>query len=158
MGSKNTNIQVDESLMRGKRKYNKGRLLEADIATENVDVNEVSDEEEPDFNNRNYGKKLTGPWVFGMCQKYENCVFEVVEPRYFVVEKKDKQTLYGIIQNEIEIGTEIHSDECLAYKTIETKGYIHKTVNHSHFFVDPTSGAHIQCIKSLWGGLKLRIV
>jgi len=56
--------------------------------------------------------------------------------------KRDRQTLHKIIQNEIEIGTEIHSDEWLAYKMIENKGYIHKTVNHSQFFVDTTSGAH----------------
>ena len=72
----NTIVQVDEPLMRGKRKYNRGRLLGADIVTENVDVNELSDGEEPDFSNRNYGKKLTGPWVFGMCQKDENGVIE----------------------------------------------------------------------------------
>jgi len=53
--------------MVGKRKYNRGRLLGADIAIENVDVDELTDEEEPDFNNRNYGKKLTGLWVFGIC-------------------------------------------------------------------------------------------
>jgi len=131
------------------------QLLGADIVTENVDVNELSDEEEPDFSNRNYGKKLTGPWVFGMCQKDEN---GVIEARYFVVEKRDRQTLHGIIQNGIEIGTEIHTDEWLAYKTLETKGYIHKTVNHSQFFVDPINGAHTQRIENLWGGLKLRIV
>jgi len=44
--------------MRGKRKYNRGQLLGANIATENVDVNKVSDEEEPDFSNQNYGKKI----------------------------------------------------------------------------------------------------
>ena len=52
----NTIVQVDESLMRSKRNYNRGRLLGADIDTENVDVEELSDKEEPDFNNRNYGK------------------------------------------------------------------------------------------------------
>ena len=92
--------------MCGKRKYNRGRLLGADIATENVDVDELSDEEEPDFNNRNYGKKLTGPWVFGMCQQDENVV---IDARYFIVEKRDR--IHKIIQNEIEVGTEIHSDE-----------------------------------------------
>jgi len=92
MGGTNTSVQ--ESLMRGKRKYNRCRLFGVDIATENVDMNEVSDEEEPDFSNRNYGKKFTGPLVFGMCQKDENGVIEV---RYFVAEKKDRQTLHGII-------------------------------------------------------------
>jgi len=38
MGGTNTFVQVDESLMRGKRNYNSGRLLGADIATENVYV------------------------------------------------------------------------------------------------------------------------
>ena len=47
-------------------------------------------------------KKLTGPWVFRICQKDENCVSKA---RYFVVEKKDRQILHGIIHNEIEIGT-----------------------------------------------------
>lgn len=31
MGGTNTIVQVDESLMRGKRKYNRGRILGADI-------------------------------------------------------------------------------------------------------------------------------
>jgi len=68
----------------------------------------MSDEEKPDFSNRNYGKKLTGPWVFGMWQKDKN---GDIEARYFVVEKRDRQTLHGIIQKDIEIGTEIHSDK-----------------------------------------------
>lgn len=155
MGGINTIVQVDELLMRGKRKYNRGRLLGADIDTKNVDIDDLSDEEEPDFNNRNYGKKLTGPWVFGMCQKDKN---GVIDARYFIVEKKNRQSFHEVIQNEFEVGTEIHSDEWLAYKTIENKGYIHKTVNHSQFFVDPTSGAHTQRIESLWGSLTLRIV
>jgi len=36
--------------------------LGADIAIENVDIDELSDEEEPDFSNRIYGKKQTWPW------------------------------------------------------------------------------------------------
>lgn len=40
-----------------------------DIATENVDVNEMSDIEEPDFSNRKYGKKFTGPWLLECVEK-----------------------------------------------------------------------------------------
>jgi len=42
--------------MHGKRKYNRGQLLGADTATENVYVNEVRDKGNPDFRNQNYGK------------------------------------------------------------------------------------------------------
>jgi len=40
-----------------------------------------------------------------MCQKDEN---GVIDARYFIVEKRDRKTLHEIIQNEIEVGTEIH--------------------------------------------------
>jgi len=52
----------------------------------------VSKEEELDFSNRNYGKKHAGSWVFGMCRKDEN---DIIEARYFVVEKRDRLTLHG---------------------------------------------------------------
>lgn len=39
-----------------------------------------SNEEEPDFNNQNYGKKLTSSWLFSISlyQKYENYVVKVI--------------------------------------------------------------------------------
>lgn len=71
--SLNTIVQVDESLMRGKRKYNSGRLLRAGIAFENVDVVKLSEKEKSDFRSRNYGKKLTGPlgvWYVSNIRKW----------------------------------------------------------------------------------------
>jgi len=38
LGGTNTIVQVNESSMRKKIKYNRGQLLGADIATENVDI------------------------------------------------------------------------------------------------------------------------
>jgi len=35
--------------------------LEADKTTENINIEDLSDKEDYDFNNRNYGKKITGP-------------------------------------------------------------------------------------------------
>jgi len=60
--------------------------------------------------------------VFGMCQEGDN---GVVEARYFVVEKKDRKTLYEIIEREIEVGTEIHSDEGI----LRTKHWIRKVTS-----------------------------
>jgi len=56
MGGNNIIVQVDECLIRGKRKYNQGRLLGADKMNENINIEDLSDEEDYDFNNRNNGK------------------------------------------------------------------------------------------------------
>lgn len=40
-----------------------------DKTTENIIMDDLSNEEDYDFNNRNYGRKLTCLWVFGMCQR-----------------------------------------------------------------------------------------
>src|SRR4051794_20645916 len=72
------------------------------------------------------------------------------------VNKRDKATLWPIIKAEVKEGTEIHSDEWSAYRGLERAGYIHRTVNHKKFFVDPVSGAHTQSIESLWRIVKTR--
>ncbi|XP_022164082.1 uncharacterized protein LOC111029406 [Myzus persicae] len=70
-------IQVDECLLRGSRKNHKGRYRLADLPSENI---------EDEHGKRNYGRRMDGPWVFGLC--------DYSEARYFVVEKRDKQTLH----------------------------------------------------------------
>jgi len=45
--------------------------------------------------------------VFGLCDD--------TEARYFVVEKRDKQTLHEIIKREIILGSIIHYDGWSAY-------------------------------------------
>lgn len=95
--------------------------------------------------------------VYHICF-YTSFVVYSTSTRYIVVKKRDRQTYHKIIQNEIDIGTKIHIDEWLAYKKLEIKGYIHKTVNHSQFFVDLTSDLHKHCIEIIWGGgLKLQV-
>jgi len=49
---------------------------------------------------------MQGPWTFGMCCKN---VDDVIERRFFKVEKRDKATLLPIIQNEIELGSIIYA-------------------------------------------------
>ena len=44
---------------------------------------------------------------------------------------RDANTLLPIIQEHIEIGSEIHTDAWRAYSQLSSCGYIHKVVNHS---------------------------
>uniref|UniRef100_A0A2S2NXU4 ISXO2-like transposase domain-containing protein n=1 Tax=Schizaphis graminum TaxID=13262 RepID=A0A2S2NXU4_SCHGA len=79
-------VQIDECLLRGARKNNKGRFRLADLKAAVIPRQE--DEEDT---NRNYGRRIGGPWVVGLC-----CVLEngLIDARFFVVEKRDKETLH----------------------------------------------------------------
>ena len=90
-------VQIDEARFAGRRKYNRGRMLQGDQAPDSTD-SEAEVE-----NNRNQGRRIDGPWVFGL-KKGDDC-------RYFYVEKRDKATLIPIIQREVEEKSVIHSDE-----------------------------------------------
>ncbi|XP_060878656.1 uncharacterized protein LOC132951008 [Metopolophium dirhodum] len=142
-------IQVDECLLRGSRKNNKGRLRLADLPAENLNVD--SENVNPlEHGARNYGKRLDRPWVFGLWDNKEG--------RYFVVQKRDKTTLHEIIQREVIAGSIIHSDGWSGYNGLSDHGYNRYVVNHSENFVDPISKAHTQRIESLWRPLRLKIV
>ncbi|KAH9364809.1 hypothetical protein HPB48_007100 [Haemaphysalis longicornis] len=139
LGGPNQVVQVDECLMRGKRKGNRGRLLTGDGVTRStVDK---------------------GPWVFGMV-----CV-ETKEVRLFKVDAQDAVTLGEKITQNIAPGTTIHSDEWAAYNCIpnlvdaagSSMNYVWKTVNHTNNFVDPNTGTHTQNIESFWQKARRRL-
>ncbi|KAF4527971.1 hypothetical protein B566_EDAN014963 [Ephemera danica] len=157
MGASGKPLQVDESLLRGKRKANRGRLLGADRKAPRV---HLTAEDHHIINatpatKRNHGKRMAGPWVLGIVEPLGS---SIVEKRFFIVQKRDRPTLHGIIRNEVMSGCEIHSDEWLAYRTLEQYGFLHGTVNHSIQFVDPNTGVHTQLVENSWIGLKLKIV
>jgi len=50
---------------------------------------------------------------------------------FFIVNKRDRDTLLPIIIQEIEPESTVHSDEWRAYSTLKNHGFLHQTVNHS---------------------------
>ena len=90
--------------------------------------------------------------MLGIC-----CLREdgILERRFFIVNKRDRDTLLPIIIQEIEPGLTIHSDEWRAYSTLKNHGFLHQTVNHSKNFIDPHTGAQTQTIECLWRHLKV---
>lgn len=151
MGGKGYIVQIDESLFQGKRKYNRGRLRLGDHRPNDYanfysdsnscsDFENDSDEENQNIEkqNRNYGNRVRGPWVFGMCCLRPD---NILERRYFIVDKRDRETLLPIIVQEIEPETTIYSDEWRAYSTLKDHGFFHQTVNHSKNFIDSRTGA-----------------
>lgn len=76
-------IQIDEARFAGKRKYNRGRLLNGDQPASSED----SDAEL--HNGRNHGRRVNGPRVFGF-KNGSDC-------QYFYVFRRDKNTLLSII-------------------------------------------------------------
>lgn len=90
----------------------------------------------------------------------KNAVFGAVERDGEVRAKHVKSTgarvLLPEVASTIEIGTEIHSDEWRAYKTLPMRGYTHTTVNHSK--LEYVRGdAYTNTIEGFWSQLKRSI-
>ena len=96
----------------------------------------------------NAGRMLPAVWVVGgICRQTNQCFAKMVPNR-------TATTLEDVIQEYVKPNTTIHTDMWSGYTNIATKGYIHKTVNHSKNFVNPVDGTHTQKIERFWRGLK----
>ena len=136
-------IQIDEARFAGRRKYNRGRLLTGDSTSSENSPESVD-------NNRNHGRRIDGPWVFGLLNGED--------VRYFYIEKRNASTLLSIIHREVASGSTIHSDEWPAYRKLSEEGFNHLTVNHQKNFVNPTNGCNTQKIERSWLESKKRIL
>ena len=128
LGTHTSPIQIDEARFAGRRKYNRGCILQGDYPPQEWDADVAVE------NQRNHGNRVDGPWVFGLKQN--------TDVRYFHVVRRDRNTLLPIIQRECAPGSVIHSDEWPAYATLNTLGFDHYTVNHQQVYVNPVTGAH----------------
>jgi hypothetical protein len=95
LGTAEEPVQIDEARFARKLKYNRGRLLQGNRAPQLEDSGVLLQ------NNRNHGRRIDDPWVFGLKQGL-NC-------RYFYVNHCDKETLLPIITRECAQGSVIHS-------------------------------------------------
>jgi hypothetical protein len=144
LGTAEVPIQIDESRFPGKRKYNRSKLLKGNRVPQSEDCDALLE------NNRNHGRKIDGPWVFGLKQG--------LDCRNFYVNRRDKETLVSITTRECAHGSVIHSDECPAYSTLKSLGFIHSTVNHQENYVNPASRTNTQGIEHLWLDAKIKIL
>ncbi|KII70660.1 hypothetical protein RF11_16504 [Thelohanellus kitauei] len=114
-------VQIDECLLRAQRLYIRGRLLQGD---ENI-IQEDRDEwlrmnnNQPMNPNRNYGMRISGPWIFGLmeCIKDNQGKYKSGEVRLFKVEGRDSNTLLPLIKSHVHTGSMIWSDQCAAYNS-----------------------------------------
>jgi transposase-like protein len=107
--------------------------------------------DESKFGKRKYnrGRRVDGQWIFGGVERGTgNCFLVPVEDR-------KATTLIPIIQEWIQPGSLIISDEWRAYNSLGQLGYEHQTVNHSVTYVNPVNGAHTNSIESIWHAAKI---
>lgn len=158
-------VQIDECLLRGKRMYNRGRMLLGDNSPSAEDIEEWTELNAEIGANmdrtRNYGRRITGPWIFGLieCTKQADNSYKSGEVRLYKVERRTAEILLPIIRQNVERGSMVWSDEWRSYSRIgrENDGLLHETVNHSQNFIT-LDGTHTQNIERNWGILKKKIV
>lgn len=148
-------IQIDESFFSGRRKYNRGRLLQGNRAqpeTENPDAQDWGDEDpvnDDGTQNAIYGADdPSWAWVLGI---YSN----KNEVRFLRVRDRTMETLTEVIEKYVESGSVIVTDMWGGYNGLTARGFVHKKVNHSENYVDPNTGAHTQGIERAWRTAKL---
>jgi transposase-like protein len=84
------------------------------------------------------------PWIFGAIERESKQVV------LLVLDGRKEEDLIPKIQKHVAPGTTVITDCWAAYNSLGTHGYHHQTVNHSHNFVDPVTGAHTQTIEGFW--------
>lgn len=87
MGGLGTICAIDESLLRGRRKYNRGRLLRGNRMP---------------LARHNYGRIVAGPWIFGMVIRRDDGMQDL---RMFHVLRRNKRTLRPIVLRNLLPGS-----------------------------------------------------
>ena len=90
---------------------------------------------------------MDGHWVLGSMERAR-------QRRHSLGIHRDAATLVPIIANHVTPRCIICSDEWSAHNQLSaTTGHVHRTVNHSLYFVDPAT-AHTQGVEGMWSACK----
>ena len=96
LGGNGKIVEIDESLMRGRQKYNRGRYLLGDI----LDLKPANN-----CRRNNYGERKDGPWVFGMAERNTRNL------KMFYVEDRKASTLVPLLRKHVDPQSVIWPDE-----------------------------------------------
>ncbi|MCC4234153.1 IS1595 family transposase [Sphingobium soli] len=88
--------------------------------------------------------------VFGVMERGGEIVTKVVPNRL-------RCTIFPIVQDHVEAGTEVHTDEYRTYATLGNIGYQHKKVNHAAKEYASRDGVSVNGIEGFWSQLKRSI-
>ena len=74
-----------------------------------------------------------------------------------VVPNRTRRTLHAVISKYVRRGSHIVTYKWAGYSNLQELGYMHSTINHSHWFKDPITAACTNMIEGKWNGIKKQI-
>ncbi len=146
VGTPTTLVHIDESYFRRRRMANRGRLLLGDLPSRRANSLQFEldlDSDEEEVGTTCIDWHIAGPWVVGMCSGSKDV-------RFMIVPDRSRATLHGVLEELVERGSVIWTDEWAGYRGLDRIGYVHQTVNHSERNVEPITGANTQTIRNRW--------
>jgi len=100
----------------------------------------------------NRGRLLRHEWIIGAFDRSTKRV------KLAIVTGRDQVTINKFINDNIEPGSTLITEEWRRYSEYSTAGFWHVTINHSRYYVNPRdSSIHTNTIERLWRTLKERI-
>jgi transposase-like protein len=110
--------------------------------------------DEAKFGKRKYnrGHRVDGVWVLGMVERVPSRKIVLI-----AVDKRDKETLHSLIEQNVLPDSNINTDEFKSYNGLNNKFLSHNTVNHTYNYVNPNNGAHTNTIEGNWYGIKVNV-
>lgn len=125
----------------------------SDVVIEGCNIIVEVDETKQGKRKYHKGHRVDGIWVLAGIER-------TAEKRCFAVEIQDRsaETIYMILKKFIMPGCILYTDCFKSYIGVCIRLYFpHFTVNHSKFFVDPSTGVHTSTVEGLNNGIKIAV-